>query len=918
MNFDYDENLSANPFYKALQLHHQVLLQAAAQESWVICIPRAGYFDRKANFPTDFVLRHILVENSDLACHYTNLLGSNVILDEKQVVLVASRTQSQSQQRCNKKTASILFEEVVYRTDAHCGLSKFKLWCLDRPIPQVLGEEDPEADAGTMAEPIQYHRIQSYEEAARFLDSELVKSKFILQRVQKLCQEFVAVQRHIPTVDMLHKSTKLLLNRVWSVLLSSNGYVKKLCKEDPNYAKMLKLAVENYATHFVNRFLLDQIAVLEPGQCELVNRKIVNLHASLSETDEAGDVVELTRLVADQLLEMDARSTVYDKLAWFKDILKTISTCTAQPTLLMRSSDEVLEILVDAMVRGRSMNWHQTVVLLKRFQFAEGANDSSELSYLVTTLEAAQQWILQEKLLNETPRGITAAEELDKGRRTAVEIPTFQSKREFLAFLFHKIRTRDEETVLELVNLLTSADELKQKLVAKDLCHPLCDCAKCQLKVLAETPTIATQDEVSGCTCVHLVAKYGLVNAMRRILAEEKRGELEAYHRLKNARGESPLHVAGKYGQQNILLLLLHHDHGVNLNLVDMQGNSVLHLATRMGHLNCVKALLYFAEHKQLRALQVNGKNYVGDTSLHLAARAGFKGIVETLLEFTASKAAKNNHGKTAADVAFSSALQETIKDDGWDRVAFDHKLKGLEQRLDPQQVELVLKSIERGDVNLALHYLKVNSSHQTTSTSSKDLDIIADLDAEDRVNSCTADGVYPIHMAMKCNNLFLVRILVKYNVDFDVRTKARQETPFHWAATAAGVDSPQKECGALKYVFDNVPNLDAILNEPNVDGDTVLHVAIKEGDLRLIHMLLKFNMNFGLVNAGGKDAIGLARELGLSDMADYMEYIRFHADSGAGLGGTGTGGGTGAEGEGAASASVSTPETSTTSSQSR
>lgn len=922
-NFDYDENLTANPFYAALQARHGILLQAAAQENWVICVPRAGYFERNTEFSTDFVLRHILAEN-ELSCHYTNLLGKNVILDERQVILVAHRTEPQ--QRSTRKSASILFEEIVYRTDPNLGLSKFKLWCLDKPI--VLAEGGGASDSEkeeAMAEPIQYYKIESFEQASKFLDSEFVKSKCILQKAQKICQEFLAVPRSFATVEMLHKTTKVLLNKIWNLLLSSNFYAKKLAKEDPNYAKMLKMAVENYATHFVSRYLLDRIAVLEPSLCELMNRKILNLNANLSEEEDGKKKhqqrLELTRMIADKLLAMEDRSTVYDKLSLLRDILKGISQVSGgEESPHMRSSDEMLEILVDAMIRGRSMNWHQNLVLLKRFQFADCNNESSELSYLVTTLEAAQQWILQEKLLNESPRMSVPVAEAQP-----VEIPTFQSKREFIAFLFRKIRGREEETVLEMVNLLTSADDLKQKLVSKDLCHPLCDCDDCQLKITAETPTIGTQEEGTGNTCVHLVAKYGLVNALRRILAEEQKdakidGEFEAYHRLKNLDGETPMHVAGKFGQQNILLLLLHHDQGVNLNVVDMQGNSVLHLASRMGHLSCVKALLYFAEHKQLRALQVNGKNYAGDTSLHLAAKTGFKGIVETLLEFTASKAAKNNVGKTAADVAFSSSIREIIKDDSWDRIAVNHKLKGLEQRLDAKQVEMVNRAIEREDVNLALSFLKISQQQKDSDegVTKEDLDIIADLDAEDRVNSCTAEGVYPIHVAMKCNNLFMAKILVKYNVDFDVRTKERNESPFHWAALGEGSSRAdiEKECLAIKYVFDNVPNLDSILNDQNWEGDTVLHLAVKCGNLRLIHLLLKFNINFALVNGAEKDAIGLARELGMTEVADYMEYLRFHAEDRNGKATTTT---TDEElSEATTGGAATTPESSSTSSQSR
>lgn len=610
--FDYDENLSVNPFYKVVHSHHEILLQAAGHENWVICVPRAGCLARDFDLNTDFILRHILVENTDLLGHYTNLLGSNVILDDRQLVLVVSRTQQQQLSR-KRNCAVILFEELVYRTDPNLGLTKFRVWCLDRPIPagDSGGMDD---DSVTMDHAIPYYRIENFVDADKFLSSEFVKSKFILQRIQKICHEFMDVQRTITTVDILYQTTKTFLNRVWNVLMSSNCYVKKLVKEDPNYARMLRKSVEIYATHFVSKFLLDQIASLEATGCELLNMKIVNLQVNLKDKI-GGDNGDLKRAsvihsVSTELLAMESRTTVYDKLSLLREVMKGISTGNVNSqSEAIKSSDEVLEVLVDAMIGTRSLNWHQNLILLKRFQFTESENDSSELSYLVTTLEAAQQCILQEKLINESPSLKTVPDD----PLIVNEIPIFTNKMEFLKFLFDKIQSRDEAIVLEMINLLTSTDDLKQKLISQDLCHPLCDCESCQLKIIDETPTIGTQSPATGDSCVHLVARYGMVNAMRRILTA---GSMDTYHRLKNANGETPMHVAAKCGQQNILLLVLHHDPEVNLNVGDNKGNSVLHLSAQMGHANCVKALLYFAEHKQLPTLQVNRTRIV-DQSVH-------------------------------------------------------------------------------------------------------------------------------------------------------------------------------------------------------------------------------------------------------------------------------------------------------------
>ena len=138
------------------------------------------------------------------------------------------------------------------------------------------------------------------------------------------------------------------------------------------------------------------------------------------------------------------------------------------------------------------------------------------------------------------------------------------------------------------------------------------------------------------------------------------------------------LHHAAVRGHQNILLLLLHAE--ADMNAVTANADTPLHLVCGMsvlhfkslnhfaplvalqaalhGHESCVKALIYFAEHRKAGpALRLNSQNKRGDTALHLAASLGYAGIVQILLEYDADRSARNVRKQTASDCAHSGVV---------------------------------------------------------------------------------------------------------------------------------------------------------------------------------------------------------------------------------------------------------------------
>ena len=179
-------------------------------------------------------------------------------------------------------------------------------------------------------------------------------------------------------------------------------------------------------------------------------------------------------------------------------------------------------------------------------------------------------------------------------------------------------------------------------------CHPLCVCHQEQYPAASSPASTASYLNFSyasisvilhsrddlGRTPLHIASIVGNPLTVELLLSQNDFNVISLYKsgnfiNCKDINGMTPLHYACLRGHQNVLLLLLHAD--AYHNACDIKSNTALHLAANHGHESCIKALIYYAEHKSLE-LDINAQNSFGDTPLHLAGKWGFSNAVEILL----------------------------------------------------------------------------------------------------------------------------------------------------------------------------------------------------------------------------------------------------------------------------------------------
>ncbi|XP_030620523.1 ankyrin repeat domain-containing protein 27 isoform X2 [Chanos chanos] len=175
-----------------------------------------------------------------------------------------------------------------------------------------------------------------------------------------------------------------------------------------------------------------------------------------------------------------------------------------------------------------------------------------------------------------------------------------------------------------------------------ELCHPLCQCPRCEptQKRLASLQTDGlgvNSCSVDGFTPLHVAALHGhteLVSLLTRHGANIN---------ARNSQSATPLHLACQNSHLQVVKSLL--EYNAKLNKKDQYGNTALIHTCLKGHVETATALV------QGGAL-VNMANNHGNTALHEAVKGGHQALVELLLRGGALLHLRNKRQRTPLDCA--------------------------------------------------------------------------------------------------------------------------------------------------------------------------------------------------------------------------------------------------------------------------
>ncbi|CAC5387370.1 unnamed protein product [Mytilus coruscus] len=371
------------------------------------------------------------------------------------------------------------------------------------------------------------------------------------------------------------------------------------------------------------------------------------------------------------------------------------------------------------------------------------------------------------------------------------------------------------------------------------------------VKLLLERSDIDPNKEnrITGNTPLHTAVSYGFINIVKLLL---EKADIDP--NIKNKiTGNTPLHTAACYGFINIVGLLLQRE-DIDPNIENKDGNTAFDLAAEEDQFILCKLLLDKTSIDPLRLYKD------GNTVLHKAVKSSELEMVEMLLKLSViDPNRKNEDGNTAFDLA-AEADQFILCKLLLDKTSINPL------RLYQDGNSVLHKAVKSSELELVEMLLKL--SVIDPNRENEDWNTAFDLAAEENqfilcklLLDTTSidplrlykDGNTVLHKAVYSGELEMVEMLLKLSViDPNRENEFTGDTPLYAAAREREDIDPNIENKDGDTAFDLAAEEDRfklcklLLDKTNIDplrlykdGNTVLHKAVRRGELEMVELLL-------------------------------------------------------------------------------
>lgn len=866
----YDEDLSENSFFKDLKTEYSDLIDRATREDWIVCVPRADSFQRSSLTQDDF-LTHILVPNDELPeTHYRTLSGKQVNVLNK---VITVETEDLAASLCTH----IIFEEIFYTEN----LSKFKVWCIECPLNRSTFQYDSQNGS--------YNSVLTFRDCIDLLWTESL-GKGILEQLDSIIEEFLVKNKHLEKCNL--QTQKDLVCTLYAKCLQTtlkDGRLRERTTQNKHLLDNVKVSVESYMHHGIYNKLFTSVSVCTALDDSSFNKIVRNLYdIQLRDLNIKPDFYETIPCAKRELAKINGYRTILGKVGCLRHTLAEISNLTQAKFV---SADDLLPVFIFLVLKTNIPNWIANLVFLKQFQFSS-LSSVDELSFLVTTLEAAIEHVRSGMLLGPTEPESELFENENTVKQNVDTTDKLCEDGNSVAYFFSQVRIGNYDEVRRILE--NSGSEVSDRTNTKELCHPLCSCDRCERllsqNICSTTPTVHSCDD-RGFTAMHVACMYGKPKIVELLL------EFQANIESCDYSGATPLHYAAMRGHQNALLLLLHS--GADVNAVDSERSTALHFCCNNGHETCVQALLYFCEHRAC-GINVNCTNALGNTPLHYASRWGYESIVQILLEYGADPNIENKHKKSSLDCAHNLNIYHVIKnaklcsnpkgkievkpicfkseqdnksdldfvDEDKARTSPVKDQHGFKPRTtqEMKKAELLLRAVAYGDVPLIRYYLGLPVLDDYKNVAGNVSDLCHPLcncekcefvenscnesqDMQD-INVCNSEGFTALHVSSLHGRTDIVRLLLTNGALPNIVTR-KGLSALHLAC----------QTQRLEIVKLLLQCKDCNVNIQDARGNTPLHYACCSKDQRIAEKLVAQGAHVQLQNVNGKSALDEAED---------------------------------------------------------
>ncbi|EEB14418.1 ankyrin repeat domain-containing protein, putative [Pediculus humanus corporis] len=388
--------------------------------------------------------------------------------------------------------------------------------------------------------------------------------------------------------------------------------------------------------------------------------------------------------------------------------------------------------------------------------------------------------------------------------------------------------------LLPLFNNVNVKDELGRTPLQLASLKGHCQCVQLLLRCGA---LVAVHDDVNKRTPVHAAAVNGHTECLQMLLDNAETTDVVNF---RDNKGRTPLMLAVAHGSSNCIIALL--QHGADVNIPDYNNYTPLFRATFFGNFDNVELLI-------CQGASVNVKDCNGKTPVHIAALRGFHNILVILIEHL------NENISCLVDQQDCTVLH-------W--ASYKGNFKCIEYLVN----------------NFSCDSWKGNSFtpvHSSVLHGKKNcLELLLNYFGEGSVSIKDHKGRTPLHIAALCNSISCLKLLIKRGADVECKD-SNGRTPLILSALKgharaieillkAKADATIQDNSsntalhyacAMRYhlsamiLIQNSEN-NSIVNIPNKQKKTPLHIAAKQGLVTVTQLLIQKGANILAVDSDG------------------------------------------------------------------
>ncbi|THG13656.1 protein ACCELERATED CELL DEATH 6-like [Camellia sinensis] len=308
----------------------------------------------------------------------------------------------------------------------------------------------------------------------------------------------------------------------------------------------------------------------------------------------------------------------------------------------------------------------------------------------------------------------------------------------------------------------------------------------------------------------------------------------------KNAKGDTPLHIAARGGDSLLVSLLINSDFREEiLEERNEEGNTALHEALHHRHEKVARILI---DKNRNISYSVNKD---GKSVVYLAAEGGYVGLVKILMENPAGNCSIEGRlrNKSPVHAAILGRNLDVLK------ILWEKDQSSFQLRFDEERRSALHCAASIG-------YLEgVNFLLSKCSGTTYEMD---------------KHGLFPIHIASNKGHANIIQEMLHHCPDSRDLLTSRGQNIFHVAAKSG-------KAKAVSCML-KMPELAKLINERDDEGNTPLHIATINGHPRIVSTLTwDGRVNLELENNNRLTALDIAEEY-METMASFQKRLTWMA----------------------------------------